>query len=96
MTMQERIDAAKAAMTKIHAGIAQALDGSADLLALDTPENVAGLDEKDVRALRREAQKLARVLERASDEADDVHTAMNEIGLGSDVIAPYFGKRRAQ
>lgn len=54
MTLQERIAAAKAAMKKIHAGLQMAVDGGNEFKVLDTPNNVADLDPRDARALRRE------------------------------------------
>lgn len=92
MTMQERIDAAKAAMIKIHNGLAHALEGVTDFEALDTPENTADLDERDVRALRRELNRLGKMIGRSGDEADDVHEALNAIASWSQVISPAFNK----
>lgn len=91
MTLSERIDLAKTAMAKIHAGIAQAQTGANEILALDTPENVSDLDASDVRALRREAKRLKRMLDHIRAESDAVHDAMNDIALSSPVISPQFG-----
>lgn len=92
MTVNELLAAATAAMKSIHEGLAQASDGCAALIALDTPENAEGLDEKTVRAFRREVGVLQRTLSRTADDADDAHAALNAVALADSVVSPQFGK----
>jgi hypothetical protein len=92
MTMQERLDEATAAVTDMHVAAAALQAGAARLLALDTPENVDGLEASTVRALRHQVRQASRVANRASAEVHDVHAALNDVAREDPVIGPMFGK----
>lgn len=92
MTMQERLDEATAAVTDMHLAATALQAGAARLLALDTPDNVEGLDAATVHALRRQARQASRVANRASAEVHDVHAALNDIARDDPIISPMFGK----
>lgn len=92
MTLLERIELAKAAMNAVHAAFIQAEQAVRDFADLDTPENTSDLNQKTVNALRRELARLKKITDRAIEQVDDVHNAMNAIVLDDDVIAPQYGK----
>lgn len=54
MTLSERVAAAKAKMNAVHEAFIQAELAVDALAGLDTPDNVADLDPKTVKAFRRD------------------------------------------
>lgn len=92
MTLIERLEAASAFVQAMHDSAADMKAAADALIALDTPENIEGLDMGTVKALRREAKQARRVAARAVAEVADVHAALNDIARDDSVIGPMFGK----
>lgn len=90
--LNEILTAATEAMQQVHNGIEVARYGALALQALDTEENTSGLDEKTVKAARRECDRLIRAIDRTMQDANDTHAALNDIARADDTIAPKFGK----